>query len=123
MKLTLQLPIPDKVLLPNARVHWVVKSKAVKAARALAKAEGARVLADAGISPPLWGKAKFKAVLFYTRGTQPDPDNFNASMKSYCDGIADARIVANDRNLWPERPEFIKVAKMPRVEITIEEER
>lgn len=53
------------------------------------------------------------------RNKQPDPDNIIASLKAYIDGLADAGIVANDKNLWPERPAIQRVERLPRVEITI----
>ena len=120
VSLTFQLPIPDSVLSPNARPHWSVKSKAVKAARKLAFIEARRVLSDLGIEPPRWVKAKERTVLFLTaKMNQPDPDNFMAMLKPYRDGLADAGIVANDKNLWPERPEIVRVERLPRIEITI----
>lgn len=119
-KLVLQLPIPHRLLSPNARVHWAVKAKLVKSHRQAAKVEAWRVLG--GAKPPLWAKARYKATLLTLRASRLDPDNFNAMLKSYLDGIADAGVVANDRGLWPERPEFLKTDKFPRVEIEIEQE-
>lgn len=122
--LTLQLPVPDRALSPNARVHWSVKGKAVSAARVAAAVEANRVLFERRppMPPPRWEKARCHAVLFHKGKRTPDPDNFVASLKPYLDGIADAGLMANDRNLWPERPEFRQVSKMPRVEITISPE-
>jgi len=118
--LTFYLPIPDKVLSPNARCHWAVKSKAVKAARTAAKTEACRVLGDSGCPAPRWAKARYTARLYTLPASRVrDPDNFIASLKSYLDGIADAQIVANDRDLWPERPEFHRCTRMPRVEIIV----
>jgi crossover junction endodeoxyribonuclease RusA len=118
--LTFYLPIPDKTLSPNARCHWAVKAKAVKAARAAAKIEACRVLGDSGRPAPRWAKAKYTARLYTLPANRVrDPDNFIASLKSYLDGIADAQIVAKDRDLWPERPEFHLCTRMPRVEIVI----
>lgn len=120
MKLTLQLPIPDPVLSPNAREHWSIKAKATKAARGRAHLEALRVLD--GNEAPFWKKARYTATLFTLSGRSRDPDNFNASLKAYIDGIADAGIVSNDRDLWPERPVFFKTDRFPRVEIHIEPE-
>lgn len=122
MALTFQLPLPHGSLSPNARVHWAVKSKAVKAARRVACLEAIRVLGDAGVPAPYWGKAKMRVVVFTATARRPDPGNFMASLKAYEDGFADAGVILNDRNLWPERPEFRKCERMPRVEITIEPE-
>ena len=116
--LTFQLPLPDRRLSPNARNHWALKARMVKAARGAARLEAVRVLD--GRTPPRWGKAKFRPAVFLApKNRQPDPDNLLASLKSYIDGLADAGIVANDRDLWPERPTFSRVEKFPRIEITI----
>ena len=114
----LYLPIPHKLLSPNVKSHWAAKAKVIKAARAAAKREAGRALD--GRTPPLWGKASVTAVLFTTSAGRPrDPDNFIASLKPYFDGIADAGLVGNDRNLWPDRPRFEKCLTMPRVELTV----
>ena len=120
--LTFQLPIPAKALSPNARLHWAVKSKAVKESRRTACIEALRVLGDAGMPAPYWAKAKMRVVVFTATARRPDPGNLMASLKAYEDGFADAGVILNDRNLWPERPEFRKSERMPRVEITIEPE-
>ena len=123
MALTFQLPLADRSLSPNARPHWAVKAKAKKLARALASKEAGRVLCEARMEPPRWCKAGMKAVFFLLpKQQQPDPDNIMAMLKPYIDGLADAGIVANDKNLWPERPEVRRVERLPRVEITITEE-
>ncbi len=124
MALTFQLPLPDRALSPNSRNHWAVKSKAVKAARATAKEEAGRVLSDARMDAPRWKVARMDVVVFLgPRNKQPDPDNLIASLKPYIDGLADAGIVENDKNLWPERPEIRRVERLPRIEITITEEK
>lgn len=84
----LVLPWPDKCLSPNARVHWAVKSEAVKYARGVAN-----VLAiQAG-----WKNLKLPEgrihlwVTFHAptrRGI--DDDNALSCFKSQRDGIADA---------------------------------
>lgn len=120
-RLTLQLPLPSPVLSPNTRSHWAVKAKAVKAARTAAFLESKRVLE--GRTAPRWKKARITAAFFLAgRRKTPDPDNAIAALKAYQDGAADAGIVENDRVLWPGRPSFTFVERMPRVEITIEPE-
>ena len=73
--------------------------------------------------PPRWLKAKMSVTLFHPTARTPDPTNLMASLKAYEDGFADAGIVANDRGLWPERPKFERTTRMPRIEITITEEK
>lgn len=120
MTLTLQLPPVDPVLKPNSRSHRSLRWKAVKAARETAATEARRVLADAKMEPPHWRKARYTATLYMVgRMKQPDPGNFIASLKPYEDGIEDAGIIWDDKELWPERPKFIHVERMPRIEIAI----
>jgi len=117
------LPLPSPVLNPNARTHWAVKCKHIKEARTEARKEAHRVLTQADMEPPKWATARINAVFYLTKNrTAPDPDNAIASLKAYIDGISDAGIVSNDKTLWPERPEFRKTDKMPRVELTVTQE-
>jgi hypothetical protein len=122
LKLTFQLPVPTQPLYPNFRGHWTTPAAAKRFARALARREGERVLCDAKIPPPRWKRAHYWATLFHLRPITPDPDNFCASLKAYLDGLADAGIFDNDRNVWPERPQFLRATRLPHVEITIEPE-
>jgi crossover junction endodeoxyribonuclease RusA len=118
---TFYLPLPERELTPNARCHWAIKAKVVKTSRAIAKAEALRVLD--GNTPPKWQKANLKITFFLlpkNRGL--DPDNAIASIKPYIDGIADAGVIKNDKNLWPERPTITRVDSMPRVELEINHE-
>lgn len=126
MTLTLQLPIPDKILFANgqnqSRGAGFLRRQAKKIHRERARGEAVRVLADAGISPPNWLKARYRVTYFHLKGPVRDPDNLMAAMKAYTDGACDAGIVKNDRHLFPERPIYKLVDRMPRVEILIEEE-
>lgn len=117
--LTITLPLPDKVLSPNARCHWAVKSKAVSKYRnaaiwiCLTEAKGHRLQ---------WSQAKYTARFYFPTSRRRDADNAIASLKSALDGVADAGLVINDSGLWPERPEFHTDKKNPRVEITFTKE-
>lgn len=84
----IELPWPDKALWPNARVHWAVRHKAVKAARKLAFfrtlikrkpcdfAGAERVVLRITFVPP--------------DKRSRDKDNMIACMKPSIDGVADA---------------------------------
>jgi len=117
--ITITLPLPDKSLSPNARVHWAKKSKAVKAYREAAK--WAAFMATRP-TPPKWKNATYKAVFYWPNARRRDADNAVASIKAALDGIADAGVVINDSGLWPERPEFHTDTENPRLEITITKE-
>lgn len=117
--ITIRLTLPPAAVKPNARFHWSKKAKETKAYR---RESWGDCVWQIKSPPPRWKKATFKAVAYFPTLRFPDPDNFIASLKAALDGIIDAGIVANDKDLWPLRPEFHKDAKSPRVEITITEE-
>lgn len=87
----IRLPLPEKELSPNARIHWSVKSKHTKAARYYAKS----------IAASLPDGIKFSSyVLRFTwkDKRRHDMDNATAAVKAYLDGIADA--IGQDDSEW-----------------------
>lgn len=77
---------PDKKLSPNSRLHWSVKAKATKIARAAAgwatKDAGEKINGDGAI---------YLHVYFYPPDKRKrDGTNMLASCKAIFDGIADA---------------------------------
>ena len=116
--ITIVLPLPDKCLSPNARVHWAKKAKVVKSYRWEAQWKVRAKVA----SRPLWEKASYKARFYFPDNRRRDADNAIASIKSVLDGVADAGLVVNDSGLWPERPEFHVDKENPRLEITFTKE-
>jgi hypothetical protein len=120
MTLTLQLPLPDPALRSNGSFGnaWVYRN-AFRKAKAQAVAEAERVLTDAGMVPPRWDKVAAVVTQYHITPQRLDPDNLIAACKAYFDGIAAAGLVANDKNLFPDRPRFERVAKFPRIEISI----
>jgi len=119
MMFRLDLPMPSKALSPNARIHWAVKSRAVKAARLTAKATMEKAFQKAGIKPPRWQKAQYSVAFYCKTAAKRDNDNLMASLKSYRDGIADAGLVDDDCGMWPTGCEIKKDANRPRVEIVL----
>ena len=115
--ITITLPLPSRKLSPNARVHWAEKAKLTRAARKVAHLAALEALNLR--RPPGWLKARLEVKAFFKTNRSRDADNFMASLKSVCDGIADSGIIANDKGLWPERPTFEKDAENPRIELTI----
>ena len=115
--ITITLPVPSRKLSPNARIHWAAKAKITKKARTAAYYACIEVLGKR--ASPSWGKSRYLVHAYFKTAAARDADNFMASLKGYIDGIADAGIVTNDRDLWPERPVFAKDAANPRIEITI----
>lgn len=118
-QIIITVPLPPKACDPNARFHWAAKAKGVKACRLRACLLAAEALKG---KRPAWAKASVQVQAFFPTARFPDPDNLIARLKATFDGIADAGVVANDKGLWPERPEIAKDKANPRVVLTITEE-
>lgn len=119
--ITITIPLPPKECRPNgSHGHWAQKAKAKKAYRRKVHLITLEAIGK-GI-PERWVKAKVNIKAYFKTARHLDPDNLVASLKSALDGIADAGVVANDKGLWPERPEIYKDAKNPRIELTVTEE-
>lgn len=103
----LVLPWPDRLLHPNARVNWRVKSPITKAARTTA-----HLLAlEAG-----WHRVELPAgklhvwIDFYPPDhRRRDDDGLLASMKAARDGIADALKV--DDNRFVSHPQLMDLVR------------
>lgn len=92
--ISIHLPMPDKALSPNARVHWATKSRAVKSLRGRATL---LALAALGGSPaPHWRAADVTIVITPPDRRNRDRDNLLASLKGAFDGAQDAGIVIDD---------------------------
>ena len=115
--LTITLPLPVEELKTNKKCHWAVKDRATKAARTRACATAWQQL---GVrTKPLWEKATLLYTFYYKTAAHHDDDNSIHSMKAVRDGLADAKIVANDKNFSTLTPIMLKDKDNPRVEITI----
>lgn len=118
MQVTIELPLPSPKLSPNARTHWRVKAKVTKRARIDAK----YATLDAINRTPgagLWEDATVQAAFYFRDRRRRDKDNMLASLKAYVDGIADARLVANDFGFTHLPPKIDVDSKNPRVVLTI----
>jgi hypothetical protein len=96
-RLVIDLPLPPDDLWPNSRPHFQAKARTVKRYRNLC-----HLLAlDAG-NRARWGAPAAVASIATTwrmKLRKRDPDNCIASLKAALDGLADAKIIANDRDL------------------------
>jgi crossover junction endodeoxyribonuclease RusA len=88
------LPWPDKVLSPNARVHWAKKATAVRKAR-----ESAAWVTRSCIGPrkPHLTRAALEVVFCPPDNRRRDRDNLIASLKGATDGISDALGIDDSR--------------------------
>lgn len=117
--MTITLPLPDKRLSPNARIHYMQRSKLVHACRikAFGEARNARywpMIRDAGFTG-------YSLAFFYPDARKRDDDNTDGSfgIKAYRDGIADA-IGMDDNGLKKIAVSTFQIDRAnPRVEITL----
>lgn len=112
----LTLPLPKKVLSPNARPNRFAKSAAVKTHRDTARRKAYLMMRD-------WDfPAGFVVVSLqyhaYWKGRGKDDVNLLASCKAYEDGVQDA--LRQDDSTWSlEKPVHHKDPDNPRLEIHI----
>lgn len=113
------LDIPPKELNPNSRSFWRVKRLAVKAYREHAKEESMIAAYRSGMSESL-REVQIQAAFYRARSSSMDGDNALAMLKPAFDGLQDAGIIANDRQITHLPVLFFKDAESPRVELRIE---
>lgn len=116
---TITLPIPNRVLSPNARSHWRVVAKAKAALRMEARCAAADRM-DAQ-TPPQWKRARVVVEWFTKTKRRPDEDNARSSLKAAFDGLQDAGILHNDRGLEHGPMVFAVDKANPRVVLTVTE--
>ena len=89
------LPWPDRVLHPNARVHWTKLAKAKKAARELAYYAAVQAGYKGAKLPE--GRLHLWIDFYPPDRRRRDDDGLLASLKAHRDGIADALCVDDHR--------------------------
>lgn len=106
------LPLPCRILSPNARVCWQSKARSVKQYRGFAFCLAQRY-------PSRWKAASAEATFYFRDRRRRDQDNLLASLKSAFDGIAAAGVIEDDAGLThlPCKIEFDR--DHPRVEIVL----
>jgi Holliday junction resolvase RusA-like endonuclease len=116
IRITLQLP--NRSLAPNGRTHWRVKARATRTYRQVAHYYTAAEMQANAVAGG-WTAAEVEAAFWFPMNRGRDADNLLASLKAAFDGIADAGLVSNDRQLTylPVRQAIDR--ERPRVEITI----
>jgi len=109
------LPLPSRELSPNARPHWAAKARAVRRYR-----ETAYLSALASRPARPMRAAKVTARFFFRSRRRRDRDNLLASLKPAFDGLADARVVADDAGMVHMPVEQYVDRRNPRVELVVE---
>ena len=102
---TVTMPWPEKVLHSNSRAHYMVKARATKKARALARMMAVR----AGVER--WPLATI-AIQYYPPTRRGDPQNVPTSLKAYIDGIADA-MGCDDKDFKVDYPKDFAGTRKP----------
>jgi Holliday junction resolvase RusA-like endonuclease len=121
-ELTIILPLPPKVLHPNAVAHWGRKIKPKKQARIDAGYAAAVSIGPWRTMPWSHVSAHCRWFVRHHNGLRMDCDNATAWLKAYFDGIADQGVVDNDKAIEKITHEFAVDKLKPRVEITIRRE-
>lgn len=115
--LTIRLPPPAPALWPNGRPHRMAKARAIKDARRDAGIACLDVMNRARISTR--AAIDVLPILYrQDRRNIPDRDNAAAALKAYLDGLADAKLVANDRQIRLLPVEF-RFGERPRLDLLI----
>lgn len=112
------LPLPPKLLSPNARTHWAARARAVKWYRTTAWLRCRQVI---GQSRPRWDRAEVRVVFMLPDKRRRDPDNLMSSLKAGWDGFVDAGLLSDDKGLVLYPPVLMVDRAEPRVEIEIVE--
>lgn len=110
--ITIRLDWPYEELWPNYRnrknFHGIAAAKRQyrQDSRYLAQ-----VAKDCKTDYPLTGPLTAHATFYITKGRGPDVDNALASLKAGIDGVADAGVIANDRDIALWSAEVVKGMK------------
>lgn len=113
--ITVTLPLPPNELKPNARPHHMAKANKVKKYRLTAQLQALH----AGGSGRFWTTASIKIDYYHRTAAFMDRDNIIATMKAAIDGLTDAGVLDDDRDVTYLPVGRFKDAKEPRVELTV----
>ena len=114
---TVILPLPNKILSPNARSHWRAKHGATKRARKLA----CDALLALEVDTIPWDAVEATESFYFSTNRRRDERNQVAMLKAYYDGFVDAGLCPDDDldTLTHGKPSFHLDKQSPRVEITL----
>lgn len=112
---TITLDLPPNTLSLNARCHW--SKKPTKRFRTAAR-DHARAVKPPGLP---WPKATMTVDWYFAdkRGLAADDDNLVGRTKAVRDGIADAGVVSNDRDIRTEIGERAVDKANPRIVVRL----
>jgi crossover junction endodeoxyribonuclease RusA len=96
-RIVLTMPHPPASLSPNGRAHWRRKAADTRDVRLGAMLTTRDAIWMDVVDHP-WPSARMDICWLFA-GTEPDSDNVVARLKAVRDGIADACLVSNDRDI------------------------
>src|SRR5688572_9452789 len=94
----IRLDWPPPELKPYSRIHWAALAAAKREYRRECRLL-ARNAMDTRTAYPLSAPVEALVVFTVPKGGMPDTDNALASIKAGIDGICDAGVLANDRDI------------------------
>ena len=112
------LPLPPQQLKPNVRCHWRAKAKATAAYRMDARLAAISEAHRCGHIECL-AAATVRIKAYWPTARKMDPDNLIATMKAAFDGMTDALIWLDDRELTLLPVLQDKDSDDPRIEIEV----
>ena len=114
--ITITLDYPPRELSPNYRPKYRQEVYPIKRAYRLACKVDALNARDCKTEYPLKGPIEAHAVFVVNKGPMPDGDNCLASLKAGIDGVCDAGILKNDRDIasWS-----VSVVKGPKRHVSL----
>lgn len=116
---TITLPLPNKILSPNARPNRYAKSACTKSHRTNSKRETYKAMQSWGLPMGTFYVTHLSLVAYWpSKKHQWDDINLLASCKAYEDGIVDA-VQIDDSNWRMGMPEHHVDTDNPRLEIQI----
>ena len=118
---TIELPLPPQEIRPNWRGHWAAKARKVKEYRSRAKWAVITALADRGelLAELPIEQATVRVTMLNKTARKMDQDNLIASMKSAMDGLTDAGVWSDDRDVTILSPIRGKDKDNPRIIIEV----
>jgi crossover junction endodeoxyribonuclease RusA len=120
MSIIVELPFPDRHLMPNARVYYKAKAEYAKTARGTAKYTAYNARPSWDYAFPKGERIPLLLKFYPPDRKERDLDNLLAAMKSAIDGVSDALDI-NDKMFCPITVDWGKIEKGGRVVVVIGE--
>lgn len=117
---TIELPLPPMEIRPNARVHWARKAAKVREYRSRARFAATMLLMDGSFPVPMpLDSAQVRITMLNRTARKMDADNLIASLKPALDGLTDAGLWTDDRDVDILNPIRGKDPDNPRIILEI----